>query len=578
MNRDERTVLAKAVSASSGALIGLIFFGFFLSVLLLAPSLYMMQVYDRVLVTHSTDTLLLLSGLLVGTLVIVGLLETVRGRILLEVGNWIERRVGPAALAASFQLTLNGRQGPTAQALRDLSAIRTFLSGPTAIPLLEAPWAPIYLAVIFVIHPWLGWLAVGGAFLLFGLGFLNEAITRRPMEQSSKATLQATAGAEAALRNAEVVAGMGLAANLMARWQSVAERGLEAQAVASRRGGSVAATSRFFRLALQSAVLGLGAYLAIRNAISPGAMIAASILMSRTLAPVEQAISTWRGVVSMRQSYRRLRQVLESAPERAPGTKLPVPKGLLMLEGVTLVPPGGRDPVLRNVSFGLRPGEALGVIGASASGKTSLARLLVGAWAPSSGHVRLDAAEISTWDAVERGPHLGYLPQDVELYDGTVRDNIARFSEAEDHEVVAAAQAAGVHELILHLPDGYETRIGPGGSALSGGQRQRIALARALFRNPVLLVLDEPNANLDTAGDRALALAILAGKQRGATQVVISHRPAILDVMDKLLILNNGMVQDFGPRSEVIARVTAGARAGNDKVVSVPNVQVGAGA
>jgi PrtD family type I secretion system ABC transporter len=578
MTRIRKSVLGTAIAASRRALIGLVLFSLFLNVLMLAPSLYMMQVYDRVLVTHSTDTLLLLSVIMAVALAVGGLLELVRGRIMLEVGNWMERRVGPAALASSLNLALNGRTAPTPQSLRDLSTVRTFLSGPGAFPLLDAPWAPIYLAVVFVIHPWLGWLATVGALVLFGFGVLNEVITRRPLEEASKASMRAMNNAEAALRNAEVVSAMGLAADITARWQAGVEQNLAGQTKASRRGGEIAALSRFFRLALQSGVLGLGSYLAIRNAMSPGGMIAASILMSRTLAPVEQAISTWRSVLSVRQAYARLQRSLNAAPARTPGTKLPRPRGLLTVEGVTLVPPGAQEPVLRNVSFALQPGEALGVIGASAAGKTSLARLLVGAWVPSRGHVRLDGAEISGWDAVERGPYLGYVPQDVELFDGTVRDNIARFAEAEDHEVIAAAQAAGVHDLILHLPQGYETRIGPGGAALSGGQRQRIALARALFRNPALLIMDEPNASLDTAGERALALAIMTAKQRSATQVVISHRPAILDTMDKLLILNHGTVQDFGPRSEVIARLTAGARAEPGKVVNVPSAQMGGGA
>jgi PrtD family type I secretion system ABC transporter len=474
---------------------------------------------------------------------------------------WLDERVGPDVLAAQVAAKLRGRTDPSVQGLRDLSTVRSFLTGPTIFPFLDAPWTPLYLFVVYLFHPALGWLAIGGAVVLVALALANDAVTRKPLQKASEAGQKAMRRAEAAVRNANVVEAMGMMPDVARRWQRQTDEMLDLQARASRRSGNITAASKFARQTLQIAVLGLGAWLFLANEITPGAMIAASILMSRALAPVEQAIGSWRTAVATNSAYRRVARQLDEAPRDDGAMALPAPVGRLDVENVTFRYQGAVEPTLKSIRFGLAPGEILGVIGPTAAGKTTLAELLVGNLRPLAGHARLDGADVASWPAVDRGRHVGYLPQDIELFSGTIRDNIARMGEGDPEAVIAAARLAGVHDMVLRMPKGYETEIGDGGAAISGGQRQRIALARAVYGGPKLVVLDEPNASLDAAGEQALVEAIEALKRGGVTVVVISHRPSILRQVDKVLALKAGAIEAFGPRDEVIAPAPRPARA-----------------
>ena len=459
--------------------------------------------------------------------------------------------------AAIFRRSLRVRSGERSQSLRDLDGLRQFLTGPGPFAFFDAPWVPLYLLVVFLFHPMLGLIALVGAVVLFTIALANELLTRKPLQQANAEVLGAYAFAETSLRNAEVLESMGMLGGIQKRWAARHLNGLALQTTASDRAGTLTSSSKSVRMFLQVAILGVGAWLAIQQIITPGVMIAASIIMGRALAPVEQAIGHWRQFVGARSAYRRLDALLRESPIQIGHVTLPEPKGYLSVEQMTAVPPGAARPVLEDVAFRLEPGEALGVIGPSASGKSTLARLLVGVWPPSAGAVRLDGVELHAWESVELGPYIGYLPQDVELFSGTVAENIARFAEEPDPEqVVQAAKRAGVHEMVLQLSDGYDTQIGENGGVLSGGQRQRIGLARALFGKPALVVLDEPNSNLDAAGDQALAEAILGLKAQKTTVVVMAHRPSAIAAVDKLLMLRDGKVQAFGPKEEVLAQVT----------------------
>jgi len=530
-------------------------FSFFINLLMLTAPLYMLQVYDRVLTSRSVETLVALTVLAAAMLLVMGLLEFVRSRVLVRTSARIDRQLSPRVFRAIFRQSLIEPNTNRAQAFRDADTVRQFLTGPGPFAFFDAPWMPLYLIVIFLFHPVLGYVALAGAVLLFVLAILNEVLTRKPLQQASLEISTANALAATGLRNADAIGAMGMLSPILNRWRHQHERGIALQGAASDSAGSITAIGKAVRLFLQVAILGAGASLAIKQIITPGTMIAASIIMSRALSPVEQAIGHWRGFVAMRAAYRRLDHLLDCHRAGEIPLPLPAPKGHLTVENLVAGPPGVPKPVLRNITFALGPGEALGVIGPSASGKTTLARLLLGVWRPNAGTVRLDGAEVYNLPGDTFGRYVGYLPQDIELFDGSVADNICRFAEdANAPAIVKAAKAADVHELILNLPRGYETRVGEGGASLSGGQRQRIGLARALYGDPVFVVLDEPNANLDAAGDAALTRAILGLKQHGATVVVMAHRPSAIAAVDKLLILRDGQVQDFGSRKDVFAR------------------------
>ncbi len=532
------------------------FFSLFINLLMLAPSLYMLQVYDRVLASRSEFTLLMLTLLIAGLLVVMGALEWVRSQILVRVGARLDALLDARLFSAVFDWSLRRPGSSSAQPLHDLNNLRQFLTGSGLFAFFDAPWVPIYLIVLFLMHPWFGWFAIISALILAGLTVATELSTSKPLAAANAEAMAAANYASSNLRNCEVLEAMGMLPRIRQRWIERHQRVMGLQAIASDRAGALAATSKMLRLLLQSLILGLGALLAVEHIVTPGIMIAASILMGRALAPIDMLIGTWKGFVSARSAYHRLNELLHTVPERPRYLSLPPPTGALSLENIVVVPPGSQTPAVRGVSLSIAAGESVGIIGPSAAGKSTLARAVLGIWPLYAGKVRLDGADIQNCNRDELGPYLGYLPQDIELFDGTVAENIARFGALDPDQVVAAARKAAVHEMILQLPQAYDTRIGEGGAALSGGQRQRIGLARALYGDPMLVVLDEPNSNLDDQGEAALAQALLEMKRLGSTVLIISHRISILQVVDKVLVLREGQAQQFGPRDQVLAQFT----------------------
>ncbi|MBY3378246.1 type I secretion system permease/ATPase [Rhizobium laguerreae] len=548
----------------------MIWFSGGINVLMLTGAFYMLQVYHRVLSSHSLETLVMLSLMAAAALATMAALEVVRGRLLATVGSWMNARLAPVLLTASVEYAASAPGQANARPLRDLDQVRNFFTSPSIFPILDAPWAPLFFGAIFFMHPWLGWLALCGGIVLFALALLNEYLTRKPLAEAASAQSRAYVQAEAAIRNAEVVQAMGMLKPLLVGWKAQQDEANEGQVLAANRGGVIAAIARCHRLALQMAILGLGAYLVLRNEASPGIMISASILMGRALSPVEQAIGTWKATVGARAAYRRLAAVAGQHPEATPVLPLPRPKGRFEAENLVLARQGG-EPILKGIDFHLEPGESMALIGQSAAGKTSLARILAGAWRPSGGRALLDGMDVAQWAAEDRGHYVGYLPQDIELFAGTVSENICRFAKLSPvvfDKVVKAAQLAGVHELIKGLPKGYLTEIGESGAVLSGGQRQRIGLARALYGDPALIILDEPNSNLDREGEEALIAALSTVKATGTTVILIAHRPNIMETVDKILILNRGQQDLFGPRDYVFNELAARAR----KVSQMPTI------
>lgn len=523
------------------------------NLLALVPSLYMLQVYDRVLASRNEYTLLMLTLMMLGAYVLMSALEMMRSFVLVRVGAKFDMLLNKRVYTAAFEQNLKKAGGNAGQALGDLTNLRQFLTGNALFAFFDAPWFPFYLAVIFYFEPALGVFALCGTIVLIILAVVNERVTKGPLGEANTMAIAAGTLATNNLRNAEVIESMGMLPNLMRRWFKLHSRFLNLQADASQKAGVIGAITKFVQISLTSLVLGFGALLAIEGRITPGMMIAASILIGRALAPVQQVIAVWKSWSSTRSSYDRLSKMLEENPQRGAGMELPKPQGAITVENVTAAPPGSAQAVLRGLSFGIVPGDALGVIGPSGSGKSTLARLLVGVWPTAGGKVRLDGADIYTWNKGELGPNIGYLPQDIELFGGTVSDNIARFGEVDAEKVVEAAKRAGVHDMILHLPKGYDTPLGDGGAGLSGGQKQRLGLARAMYGDPALLVLDEPNSNLDDIGEQALVQAVIDMRRRGRTVVLITHRTSIISATNKLLLLRDGVAQAFGPTDQVMA-------------------------
>ncbi|ALI10409.1 MULTISPECIES: type I secretion system permease/ATPase [Pseudomonas] len=556
MSAHVRTELEGALAVCKGSFLSVGFFSFFVNLLMLVPSFYMLQVYDRAVGSASLSTLLMLTLIMLLLMITMGGLEWVRSRIMVRISTRLDTLLSRRLFDASFKQALNtSGMNATAQPLSDLNGLRQFLTGNGLFAFFDAPWIPIYLAVMFMFHSWYGWMGIVSAVLLGALAFANEKLTHSPLQAANREQMAATAFTNKSLRNAEVVESMGMLASLREHWSGRTHKILALQSLASDRAATITSVSRTFRQIVQSLVLGLGAYLTINHEISSGLMIAGSILLGRALAPIDQLIGVWKGFLGARAQYARLHELLlkiAAEPERMP---LPAPEGAIRVEGLSAGSPDARKPIIRGVDFQVAAGEVVGIIGPSGAGKSTLARALLGVWPSLVGTVRLDGADISQWRREELGQYIGYLPQDIELFEGTISQNISRFGPVNAPAVVAAASMAGVHELILQLPDGYDTLIGANGGGLSGGQRQRIGLARALYGEPRLVVLDEPNSNLDDAGEKMLAEALQKLRQSRATVFVITHRSGVLAQVDKLLVLNHGELSLFGPRDQVLARL-----------------------
>ncbi|EGA4955922.1 type I secretion system permease/ATPase [Salmonella enterica] len=528
----------------------------FINLLMLVPSVYMLQVYDRVLPSRNEITLLMLTLIMLGMFAMMSLLEYIRSMVVICISNQLDMRLNTRVYTAVYEANIKNGSSDAGQMLNDLTNLRQFLTGSALFTFFDVPWFPVYLSVIFLFNPWLGLFALLGALLLISLAVINEFVSKKPLAEASKLSIVSGNLASTNLRNAEVIEALGMLPNLRHRWFDLHQQFLSSQRIASERSGRVSAVTKFVRMSLQSLVLGLGGWLAIDGHITPGMMIAGSILMGRTLAPIEQVINVWKSYSAARLSYDRLVRLLETYPQRSTGMSLPRPEGVVSVEGVSATPPGSSEAVvLHNVSFGIQPGDVLGIIGPSASGKSTLARVLVGVWPVSEGTVRLDNSDIYQWDKSELGPYIGYLPQDIELFAGTIAENIARFNDIDSEKVIEAAKLAGVHELILRFPDGYNTVLGSSGVGLSGGQKQRIGLARALYGIPSLVVLDEPDSSLDDAGKKALDQAITSLRRRNKTVILITHRTSLLSMTSKLLLLVNGNVNAFGPTQQVLQRL-----------------------
>jgi ATP-binding cassette subfamily C exporter for protease/lipase len=549
---NSKNEIAQVLRTFKGTFITVGTFSAISNLLMLAPSLYMLQVYDRVLGSRNEITLLMLTLMILGAYLFVGALELIRSFVLVRVGAKFDMELNKRVYTAAFEQNLRRAGTNAGQALSDLTTLRQFLTGNALFAFFDAPWFPVYLIVIFVFEPSLGLFSLCGTALLVILAYVNERVSHKPLAEANSTSIAANSLATNNLRNAEVIESMGMLPNLLARWYKVHGKFLQLQAEASEKAGIVGAATKFVQVSLQSLVLGFGALLVLENKITAGMMIAASILVGRALAPVQQVIGVWKSFSTARSAFERLTGLLEANPPRTAGMELPKPKGVLTVEAVTAAVPGTQVPVLRGVTFAVQPGDVLGVIGPSGSGKSTLARLLVGIWPANLGKVRLDSADIYSWNKAELGPNLGYLPQDIELFAGSISENIARFGDVDPEKVVTAAKRAGIHDLILHFPDGYNTRLGDGGAGLSGGQRQRLGLARAMYDDPSVIVLDEPNSNLDDIGEAALLRAINDLRARGKTIVLITHRTSIISATNKLLLLRDGAVEMFGPTNQVL--------------------------
>ncbi|HDZ74553.1 MAG TPA: type I secretion system permease/ATPase [Aurantimonas coralicida] len=531
-------------------------FSFGSNILFLAMPLYMMQIYSRVVVSGSEPTLIFLTIAATAAFIVMGALEELRGRILIKIGTMLDRKLAPRLLDAIVAAGLRAGRPVRSHALRDLDTFRQGLAGSVTNAVFDAPWAPIFLAVIWIVDWRLGMIATIGALLLLALAVVNEYVTRPALKEANIAGQRSYAATDSGLRNAEVIHAMGMLPGLTQRWNGDRLAMLRSQEQASERGGTVSAAIRFLRMFLQVAILAGGALLVIGGLTGPGVMFGSMILMAKALAPVERAVGSWQAIIQTRQAFGRLNGLLNEFPAMEAGMELPRPAGRLSVEQVVYAYPGTQKPLLKVINFSLEPGDCLGLIGPSGAGKSSLARLLIGVQRPNSGAVRLDGAEMHSWSRSHIGRHIGYLPQDVELFSGTVRENISRFvTDIDDQKVLDAAQMAGIHNLILRLPDGYDTELGEGGATLSVGQRQRVALARALYDRPSFVVLDEPNASLDSDGENALLSAIVELRKMGSTVVVISHRMSALKFANKILLLRDGVVENFGPRDAVLAKL-----------------------
>lgn len=531
------------------------FFSMFVNILQLTFSIYMLQVYDKVLTSYNLSTLVVITLAAVICLVVLALLEWIRSRLLVRAGIAFDNMLSATVLSMNLKhaAAVPGGTGSRGN-LRDVQQLRNFLGGNAVFAFFDLPWMPIYFALIFVLHPALGWVAVGGGIIVFILGVLTERLTRTRLENATRLNAMAAGFTGAALRNASIVRAMGMVGHVTARWRRLNDAVIGLQTRASHKAGLLRAVSKSLRTGLQVAIYAVGAYLTVMHESTAGVMIAASIVMGRALAPIDQAMATYKQSLDARSSYNHLKELLDTPPA-PPSMDLPAPAGELTAENLFLTING--RPLVRGVSFRLPAGQSLAIIGPSAAGKSTLCKLLLSIWAPTAGKVRIDRADIHSWDSEKLGPYIGYLPQDVELFAGSVAENIARMGDVDSQKVIAAAQMAGVHSMVLGLPKGYDTQIGEHGAALSGGQRQRIGLARALYGDPRLVVLDEPNSNLDEEGEQQLARAVLNLKQRNATVVLVTHKPSILNIVDNIIVMQEGQIALSGPRQAVLEKLAA---------------------
>jgi len=545
------------------------------NILILTIPIYSLQVLDRVISSGSTDTLMMLTIVVVGALVGLGIIQTVRSYLLIHTGEWLDVKLSPVLFQHSIANKVQASEvSSSSQDLRDLGTIKSFLVGPALTALLDAPWSLFFIFILFAIHPTIGFIILGGGGALLVVAALNEYITKNALNSSSEFYASSINQVEAAARNAEAIEAMGMLSDVTKNWQESNSQGIYLQTIASKRSAILSGFSRFLRFALQVAVIGASAHLVLINELTVGAIIASSILASRALSPFEAAINSWKNFISARKSYSRLKSSLSNSALREEGMKLPAPKGKLDIENIFFVPRGAEDPTIKGLSLKLKPGEILGLIGPSAAGKSTLAKLITGVWKPTTGVVRLDGADVYNWNRNDFGKHVGYLPQDVELFSGSIRDNIARMDKSADSKkVIEAAQTAGVHDMILRLPKGYETEIGAGGAVLSGGQRQRVGLARALYGEPKLLVLDEPNASLDNAGEKALVNALNKAKEKQITTIIISHRPMMMSSADKIMVMKEGTIAAIGSRDEIFAKLNTEVPKQNASVSSLRTKQ-----
>ena len=571
--------LQAALKACKSSFLSVGFFSFFVNALMLVPTFYMIQISGRVVPSSSTSTLLMLTLILTVLIATMGALEWVRSRIMVRISNRLDVMLSRDVYRASFKRALSsGGADATAQSLNDLTALRQFFTGSGLFAFFDAPWFPIYTVVMFLFHPWFGYMTLACGLVLAGLAVVNHRLTANALANANKENVASNVVTTKTLRNAEVIESMGMLETLMNRWAKRQRRIMLMQSEASDKGGIVSTISKTFRTWSQSIMLAIGAYLVVTHEINPGLLMAGSLLLGRALGPIDQMIGSWKGFVAAKVQYDRLSKVLDDLskePERMP---LPAPEGQIQVENLVVAPPGAKAPVIRNMSFVVPSGSIVGIVGPSAAGKSTLVRALMGIWPPQHGVVRLDGADIASWDKQALGQYVGYLPQDIELFEGSISENIARFDKIDPEKVVQAAQIAGVHEMILMLPDGYDTVIGSDGVNLSGGQRQRVGLARAIYGNPRLIVLDEPNSNLDDVGERALGVALQKLKETGATVFIVSHRPNILTRLDRILVMAGGAISLYGERDRVIAELAAQQAKGQQRVGQAAAAQPSAAA
>ena len=555
-----RSPLIRSIFELKSAWVAVFVFSLTINILMLAPVVYMMQVSDRVMTSRNMTTLIMLSLLALAIFAVMGTLEWARSRVMVRLGMRLDRLLGAKLLSLSHRFEVE-KLGDGRRLLSDLAHLRAFLTGYAIFAVLDAPWVPIFIVVTAMLHPLLALVALGGAIVMVILTYITERAVRTPLAESNNSAAETSQFVATNMRHGEIIEAMGMFPMMLERWQKKQDRHLLQQAIASDRAGVVQGVTKFVRMANQALAMGVGGFLFLTTDVSPAIVFAASLLSSRISQPIESLTATWSQLGTVGECWRRLEDALRYADKEYSGITLPAPKGEVALEGVFGGPPGIPTPFVQSVNLKIPAGVIVAIVGSSASGKSTLVRLVTGVWAPKMGTVRLDGADLRTWPREQLGPYIGYLPQDVELIEGTVAENIARLGALDSDRVIAAARAAGVHEMVLQMADGYGTQVGANGAFLSGGQRQRVALARAMYGDPPLLVLDEPNANLDEAGELALDTALQQAKQRGQTVMIVSHRPIAIRNCDLILVMQDGQVLLYGPREQVMSKLAAAAAA-----------------